>query len=192
MKIFSPGDIRGSMDALMDESADDAPPGRPLDVTAVYARHADFVWQTLQRLGAPGADVPDLFQEVFVVLHRRRDELDAGEQVRGLLFGIAVGLVRNHRRRAKHRRDPGLRAGEPATSETPDDALERSRRRSRGLRAFERLDPEKRAVFVMFELEGMSGEQIATTLGIPLGTVHSRLHAARRQLERDIVEEGDG
>lgn len=184
MKIRGGRDIPGSMDALL--KAADAPPR--LDVEAVYAEHAGFVWRTLQRLGAIEADLPDLFQEVFLVLHRRRDELVDDGQVRGLLFGIAVGLVRNHRRRSTRWRDRLTSwLGWGSQSPDPQEALDASRRRSRGMLAFSRLDPEKRAVFVMFELEGLSGQQIAATLGIPLGTVHSRLYAARRQLQQEIL-----
>lgn len=152
-----------------------------LDVAAVYDAHADFVWRALHRLGVRSADAPDLLQEVFVVVHRRRGDWD-GRPVRPWLWGIAVGLVRNYRRRA-FRRLESLEPAPPLASEaTPDAALATQRRRARGVRMLEQLDPEKRAVFVMFEVEGLSGRAIAEQLGVALGTVHSRLHAARREL----------
>jgi RNA polymerase sigma-70 factor (ECF subfamily) len=68
------------------------------------------------------------------------------------------------------------------SSETPEDALTRARQRRDIQAAIDALEPEKRAVFVMFEMEGMSGQDIAAALGIPVGTVHSRLFAARKEL----------
>jgi len=160
-----------------------APRFEPLDVRAAYDEHADFVWRSLSRLGVREADLPDLLQECFVVVHRRRAEWD-GRPLRGWLWGICLNLARNERRRA--RRAPLDVVREPVAA--PDDALEAARARARAERMLARLEPEKRAVFVMFEVEGMSGKQIAETLGIALGTVHSRLHAARKQLATMLEE----
>ncbi|MBW2463788.1 MAG: sigma-70 family RNA polymerase sigma factor, partial [Deltaproteobacteria bacterium] len=71
-----------------------------MDVTALYDAHADFVWRSLHRLGVRSADLPDLLQEVFVVLHRRRAELDATTSARGLLWTLALGLAQNYRRKS--------------------------------------------------------------------------------------------
>lgn len=163
-------------------------PSETIDVAELYDAHADFVWRSLYRLGVPRADLPDLLQDVFVTLHRRRSELQASSP-RGLLWSIAVGRVRNHRRRA-HRSET-LSASPPDVggATDPERALEQARSRERGRRLLESLDPEKRAVFVMFEVEGLSGKEIATKLSLPLGTVHSRLHAARRELTRALEEE---
>ncbi len=161
-----------------------------LDVRDVYDAELDFVWRSLHRLGVDARDLPDLAQEVFVVVHRRAAEYDAARPLRPWLFGICAGLARNHRRRA-------FRRGERLTAEPPERVAEgdpesdadRARRRERGQRLLAALDPEKRAVFVMFEVEGMSGAAIAEALGLALGTVHSRLHAARRQLAAALAEE---
>src|SRR5262245_37065495 len=74
-----------------------------LDVVAAYDEHADFVWRSFHRLGVRAADLPDLVQEVFFVVHRRREEHDATRSIRGWLWGIAVGIVRNYGRRAFRR-----------------------------------------------------------------------------------------
>jgi RNA polymerase sigma-70 factor (ECF subfamily) len=154
-----------------------------LSVGALYDREADFVFRTLHRLGVREADLPDLVQEVFVVVHRRRAEYVEGRSIRPWLYGIALGLARNHRRKAGRQgesltSDPPERIG----TSVPDDELEARRRRERGERLLAALDPEQRAVFVMFEIEGLSGAAIAEDLGVPIGTVHSRLFAARREL----------
>lgn len=152
----------------------------PADVGALYDRHAEVVFRNLHRLGVRSADVPDLLQETFLVVHRRWQEYDEQRPIEGWLWGIAVGLVRNYRKRAFRRTES--EAVEPHTEENPEAALERARKRRDIEDAIDALDPEKRAVFVMFEIEGLSGKAISESLGVPVGTVHSRLFAARREL----------
>lgn len=163
-----------------------------LDVREVYDAEVDFVWRSLHRLGVDARDLADLTQDVFVVVHRRAAEYDPTRPLRPWLFGICAGLARNHRRRA-FRRGERLIAEPPErlAEGDPETETERARRRERGQRLLAQLDPEKRAVFVMFEVEGMSGAAIAEALGLALGTVHSRLHAARKQLAAALAEEED-
>ena len=163
--------------------------GEAIDVAELYDAHAEFVWRSLHRLGVRHADLADLLQDVFVTLHRRRSELRASSP-RGLLWTIAVGCARNYRRRAHHGSE-SLRASPPdvGAASDPERALLQARERERGRRLLESLDPEKRAVFVMFEVEGLSGREIASRIGVPLGTVHSRLHAARRELKAALEED---
>jgi RNA polymerase sigma-70 factor, ECF subfamily len=157
-------------------------------IAALYDAHADGVWKSLHRLGVRAADVPDLLQEVFFVLHRRRDELDPSRPIEPLLWGIALGLARNYRRRAFRRLEvAGDTDAGPAASDPEADLIAARQRRS-AERALDELEPEKRAVFVMFELEGLSGQAIASALGVPVGTVHSRLHAARAALTAAVRE----
>lgn len=158
------------------------PEGAELDVTEVHAAHADFVWATLHRMGVREADVPDVLQDVFVVVHRRRAGWDGSEHLRAWLFAICGRLVRNYRRKAfrRHERLMG-EVPEPRAAGAPDP--ERAAVAADARRTAERLlatlSPDRRAVFVMFEVEGLSCREIADQLGIPLGTVHSRLHKAR-------------
>jgi RNA polymerase sigma-70 factor (ECF subfamily) len=79
-----------------------------------------------------------------------------------------------------------LRAPEEdvADESTPELELERLRAQRRLERILDRMSPVKRATFIMFELEGLPCEQIAEVTGVPVGTVYSRLHSARRQFER--------
>ncbi len=169
----------------------DAPVAAPaeLDVADVYEREADFVWRSLHRLGVHERDLPDVMHEAFVVVHRQRAQFDPSRSLRSWLFGICAGLARNYRRRA-FRRYESLEGTPPEQrgAGDPEEALDARRRRERGERALMELDPEQRAVFVMFEVEGMSGKDIAELLEVPLGTVHSRLHAARKALLRALEE----
>lgn len=163
------------------------PRSRPIDVAALYDAHAELVWKALHRFGVRTADAPDLLQEVFLVAHRRRAEIDGSRPVAPFLWGIALGLARNYRRRAFRRAEELSDAADLCGHE--DDALERRELRRRIGRALDTLEPEKRAVFVMFEMEGLAGAAIAELTGVPLGTVHSRLHAARRELSSLLGED---
>jgi len=153
-----------------------------MSVTTLAKTHAELVFRNLHRLGVGLDDAPDLLQETFLVVHRRWHEYDASQPVEGWLWGIALGLVRNHRRKTLHREVNQRHTHRDASSNTPEDELTRARQRRDIQAAIDALEPEKRAVFVMFEMEGLSGQAIAEALGVPVGTVHSRLFAARKEL----------
>jgi RNA polymerase sigma-70 factor (ECF subfamily) len=156
-----------------------------LDVAILYAEHAQFLWKSLFRMGVPEADLPDAVQEVLLVVHRRLDYFDARSKMTTWLFGIclrvAATLRRTRRRRREQPLDPYDQASELTEHNHPEQhaiELDAHRRLEFGLGA---LDPEKRAVFVMFEIEGLGCSQIAELLGVPKGTVFSRLSHARRE-----------
>jgi RNA polymerase sigma-70 factor (ECF subfamily) len=155
------------------------------DVLAVHAEHAEFVWVTLQRLGVRPADVEDLLQEVFLVVHRRLDTFDASSRMTTWLFGICLRIAAAHRRRAYVRRE---RTGEGLddaadANENPEEAAVARQGRARLYAILDMMDLERRALFVMFEIDEVPCIEIARTLGVPLGTVYSRLHAARQEFD---------
>ncbi|GAC1353040.1 MAG: RNA polymerase sigma factor [Polyangiales bacterium] len=161
---------------------------RPIDVTAIHAAHADFVWTTLQRFGVRDADLEDMLQEVFIVVHRRLDSFDGTSRMTTWLFGIAMRVAAAHRRKAHVRRERSVEEVPENVSETnpvenPEQATIRMEGRARLHHILEQMDLERRAVFVMFEIEELSCEEIAKTIGVPVGTVYSRLHKARKEFE---------
>lgn len=156
-----------------------------LEVRAVYERHADFVWRSLQHLGVRPADLEDLGQEVFVVVHRRLGTFDGRSKLTTWLFGICLHLVQRHRRRAYLRLE-FLHAEPPEQldARTPETHYAEDEARLRLEQLLVKLSPERRATFVLFEVEGMSCEEIAELTAVPLGTVYSRLHSARHQVKK--------
>ncbi len=157
----------------------------------LYREQAGFVWKSLQRMGVASADLEDALQEVFIVAHRRFNEYDAARgRPSTWLFGIALNVARNAGRSRRRRRE----ADEPQVvtidHTTPEDALRREQARSLAQSLLEQLSPEHRSVFVMFEVEGMSCAEIAAMIGVPTGTVHSRLHAARQRLGTVLARSG--
>lgn len=154
----------------------------------IYDEHFDFVWRSARRMGVPEAAVDDAVQEVFLVAHRRLADFEGRSSVKTWLFGILLRVVSDHRRR--HRRKGGL-APLPEALAAPDRSgpAEQAETRARvrllhGL--LEQLDDEKRAVFVLAELEQLTAPEIGDALGIKLNTVYSRLRAARQKFEEAL------
>jgi RNA polymerase sigma-70 factor (ECF subfamily) len=171
------------------ESADQA---RPLDVAAVYAASADFVWATLQRLGVRPVDLDDVLQEVFVVVHQRLHTFDTRAPLKPWLFGICLRVAAAQRRRAHVRREQStdqVPEGGDGTggAASPEDAASDQQARARLRAILDEMDLEKRVVFVMYEIDEVPADEIAAALGIPFNTVHSRLRAARKQFNELVA-----
>jgi RNA polymerase sigma-70 factor (ECF subfamily) len=151
----------------------------------LYRAHAEFVWRTLQRMGVGHADLEDLTHEVFVVVHKRVAEFRGEARVTTWLFAICLRVVKRHRRRAWFWRERPLPADhDPITEQTPEVSYDERERLRRLERVLSTLSPEHRAVFVLFELEHEPCDRIASMMGVPVGTVYSRLHAARKRFAR--------
>jgi RNA polymerase sigma-70 factor (ECF subfamily) len=165
-----------------------------LDVQAVMAKHGDFLWRSLQRLGVRDADLPDVMQEVLIVIHRKLGEFDQTRPLEPWLFALCAKTSSTYRRSAYNRRevatDPtetSFAAQSVSLEQAPDAALEAAQLRAELDAVLDRLVPERRALLVMFEIEQLSCEQIARVTGIPKGTVFSRLHAARKDFARALA-----
>lgn len=154
-------------------------------LTAVYTRYGSFVFACLQRFGVRGADLLDTHQEVFLVVYRRLDSYDPSCSMTAWLFGITRRVAAAHHRRAHYRREVAVDPDWDVEDVNVDVEGQYSRGQTQRLveRLLDTLDLDRRAVLVMHEMEGMECGHIATLLGIPVGTVHSRLHAARRDFE---------
>ena len=142
--------------------------------------HFDFIWRTLRRLGVGEADADDATQEVFLVASRKLEEIAVTKE-RSFLFGPALRVASTHRRTSSRRRESpgGSLDDRTAQGLGPDDMTERRRARRLLDEVLNELDIDVRGVFVLFELEELTAPQIAELLGIPVGTVASRLRRAR-------------
>lgn len=155
------------------------------DVRELFEAHGDYVWRALARAGVRDADLRDATQEVFLVAARKEAEREGTSTVATWLYGIAVRIAANYRRRGYVRREelvgelPEPSAPVDAHEASPERAFEREEARVRLAAVLEALPPPLRVVFVMFELEELPCPAIATTLGLPLGTVYTRLRLAR-------------
>ncbi|MRG96257.1 RNA polymerase sigma factor [Polyangium spumosum] len=161
---------------------------------AIRDEHFEFVWRSVRRLGVPDADVDDAAQQVFIVASRRLDEIAAGSE-RSFLFGTAMRVAMQVRRTLRRRSEVSLSddAAEGPPLDPPDagpDAEELlAQRRARALldEVLETLPLDVRAVFVLFELEEMRVPEIASLLGIPLGTAASRLRRGRELFQEGLA-----
>jgi RNA polymerase sigma-70 factor (ECF subfamily) len=159
---------------------------------AIYDEHFDFIWRSVRRLGVSEAAAEDLVQEIFIVVHRRLHTFEGRSKLQTWLFGIALRMVRNHRRAmARERaRTPDAAAEEPPAVDdqrralTPHSYAEKLEARRILYRILDELDDDKREVFVLAELEQLPLAQIAEVLSTKLFTVYSRLRAARAQFQR--------
>jgi RNA polymerase sigma-70 factor, ECF subfamily len=155
------------------------------DFRAIYDAWFDDVSRWIRALGGLEADRDDIVQEVFLVVRRRLKAFDGGN-IAGWLYRITSRKVRDFRRRAwvKHiftRR----RADEPDVlphgGTSPAAALERKEEQRVLQTLLLKMAEARRTAFVLFEIEGLSGEEIARIQSIPINTVWTRLHHARRE-----------
>ncbi len=154
----------------------------------IYDGHVDYLWRAALRMGLDEAAADDVVQQVFVAAFRRLDDFEARSSLRTWLFRILLRYVRQHRRSLQRKSpyafgssvDPDLLA---APGDAPDVALARSEA-SRLVRHFlDELSEEKADVFVLMEIERMTGPEAARLLEVPLATVYSRQRAAREEFE---------
>lgn len=176
-EIVIPSDRRAHLSPLKE---------RLLTFEEMYRAEFEFVWRTLQRMGIRGSDVQDACQKVFVIAFRRLSEFEGRSSARTWLCGIALRVASDHRRSAPRRREV-LADSTPMEACCDPSQLAEVEHRERLLEldaALSELPEEQRAVLVLFELEEMSGDDIARCLGVPEGTVRSRLRLARQAFSR--------
>ena len=158
------------------------PKGERITAGALFRVHAEFVAKFLRHLGVPARDVDDLVQEVFMTAHRKGGYVAGPAQPRTWLAAMAVRHAQNNSRALRRgelfstrlSREPLLPPTDPAEEAEVREGIARVQR------ALEQLPLEQRAAFVLLELEGESCESIAASWEVPVGTIYSRLHHARR------------
>lgn len=133
------------------------------------------------RLVGPSIHPDDLVQEVFVVALRREHQFAEGPPP-AWLFGVAARVAAAARRRARLREWVGLEPGhEPPDGATPESAFEQAEAAQEIYAVLDELSEVKRTVFILHEIEGRGGEEIAAILGCPAKTVWTRLGRARQE-----------
>lgn len=161
-------------------------PGESDTVIAETARqivrdYGAFVWRTLRHQGVVERDLEDASQEVFVIVFRKLSQLERPSSLRAWIYGITIRVAAGHRRRLRTHHE--ILVDElPDVSAADSPEADRLHARRQLVELLARLDDDKRAVFVLHELEGLAMEEIAEILGCPVGTGYSRLLAARKQI----------
>jgi RNA polymerase sigma-70 factor (ECF subfamily) len=162
-------------------SAESAPEARFALFEGIYDSELSYVWSSLRRLGIPERDLEDVAHDVFVVVHRRLDEYDRSRPIRPWIFGIAFRVASKYRRKSSNRRELLSDPDEPTVPSTAHAHLAQREAKALVAQALEALDLDRRAVFVMHELDGITVPEIATSLDVPLNTAYSRLRLARQE-----------
>jgi RNA polymerase sigma-70 factor, ECF subfamily len=175
------------------------PRDRDGEFREVYERWFDDVVRWLYALGVPKSDTQDLAQEIFLVVRRNLNRFDGGN-MRGWLYRIAQLTVRDHRRRAWFknlvvRRQEVDLSQMPHAAANPAQSYEAAETRRQLQLLMHKMSEKLRTTFILFEIEGYSGDEIARIQDIPLGTVWTRLHKARKEfwkLVKDRQRREDG
>jgi RNA polymerase sigma-70 factor (ECF subfamily) len=145
----------------------------------VFRDHARYLWRALLGLGVRPGDVDDVCQEVFLVVHRRLGEFE-GHALRSWLYAICLRVASEYRRSARVRREVSVEQIPDAQAPARQfDAVLNRELSARLLETLELLDDDKRAAFVLYEIEELGLKEVAEALGCPLQTAYSRLTAAR-------------
>lgn len=162
-------------------------PSKDAEFTAIFEDNLPYVWTTLRRLGVHERDLEDVAHEAFLKVYAELDRYDRARPVKPWLFAFAFRLASDYRKLARHKTsllgDDEAKIGTDGHAE--DAALVRERE-ALVRRALEALDIDKRAVFVLSELDEQAMPEIVAALGIPLNTGYSRLRAARQDFTQAV------
>lgn len=172
------------MTSLVPENG--ASSGRIPSFDELYRTYFPQVERWSRRLAGPGESVEDFVHDVFLVVHRRLPEWRGEAKLTSWLFAICDRIGRKRRRRRRLAQlmtpfDPGW-TQHAADQPSPHELAERGQRHGHLYQALDQLSDKYRTPLILFELEGMTGEQLAELLAIPLATVWVRLHRGRARL----------
>jgi RNA polymerase sigma-70 factor (ECF subfamily) len=178
---------RGDATSLPQEPADLR---TGLSFDSVYRTWFYDVARWVRARGANEADIEDLTQEVFIIVRRKLDQFD-GRNLAGFLYRITERTVRDHRRsswiRNFFRRPASLPELEAPQADSLQALQQQEKRRALD-RILAQMSEKRRTTFVLFEIEGYSGDEIAKIQSIPVETVWTRLHHARKDFLRLVGE----
>lgn len=166
-----------------------APP-QAVDVARLFQEHSPFLLRTVERLTGPGPHVEDIVQEAFLAAHVKRNQLAPDTRWRSWLYSVVLNLIQHHRRSyaRRTRLEDAVQQHIPTQHQPgPEELVEQSTNASRVREAMLSIPLEQRAVFALFEFEGLSGGEIANLVGIPVNTVWSRLRLARASFKQALL-----
>ncbi|MCA9653971.1 MAG: sigma-70 family RNA polymerase sigma factor [Myxococcales bacterium] len=165
-------------------SFDPGDPSDPSALSAIYRAHSAYVWRVLRHCGVADDDLDDAVQETFLVVFRRLGDFRGQASLRTWIYAVAVRVASTRRRSERREAARRERAGAQLHGDRgidPEDALARAEAARLVDDLLDELDPPKRTVFVLAEIEGVKVPEIARILGVNPRTVHSRLRLARER-----------
>lgn len=159
-----------------------------------YAELAVLSWRTLRRLGVPDPSLPDAVQDVLLVVHRRRADFEGQSSFRTWVFGIVLRVASTQRRsraraRAVFSDDEAVVETAVADQPSPFERLERAEASRMAHAMLSELEDEEREVLVLVDLEELTIDEAASSLGISESTCRSRLRRARRSFNAKVARQ---
>jgi len=175
-----------------------AHPGARPRLEEIYREHGAAVAKWVGWLVGREVEIEDIVHEVFLVVHKRLHTFRGDASVTTWLYGITIRVVSDRRRARRWRRWFGLRGGRDApagdvmenlqaTDRSPLELLEQEEARRLTYRILDDLSEAHRAVLILFELQGLTGQEIAEVTGTSVANVWLRLHRARKQFSRRFL-----
>ena len=159
-------------------------PEAQIDVGALFETHAEELCRLAHRMTGSRELAEEVVQDVFITAWKRREDVQGMANPRAWLYRVALNHLR-HRKRSFARRlnflDRWRTRPDAAGPALPDAAAESVQRAERVHQTVARLSPGQREVFVLFELQGLSGQEVAEILEIKTNTVWSRLRLGRER-----------
>ncbi len=156
--------------------------GATSTMRTIFESEFEYVCRAHRRLGVPDRDLEDAAQETFLAIHSKLDAYDPRRPLRPWIFGFALRVAANHRRKRRAEPIDDIDTKVPHT-DTPEQRASTTQAKTLALRALERMDPDRREVFVMHDLEGFGAKEISEVLSVAINTVYSRLRVARQEFE---------
>lgn len=153
---------------------------------ALVRAHMSVIWRFLRRLGCSPEDADDATQEVFVIAVRKLDQIEPDRE-RAFLYGTAMRLASRQRRSTNLRAQKTARDVEVdelgSRAPSSDELFDRKEARATLDAILDRMAPDLRTTFTLYELEELTMAEIAELTGAPMGTVASRLRRAREYFQ---------
>jgi len=157
------------------------------DFGRVYEAEAERVYHRLRRLGVADRDLEDKMHDVFVVVHQKLSEYDPSRPITPWIAGITVRVAADHFKRAFRKREVmQTDVDERHAGPDPEAALQTRQEQRLLLSLLDELEPDRRALVVLHDLEGYEMPEIAELLQVGVNTLYSRLRMAREQLAKEL------
>jgi RNA polymerase sigma-70 factor (ECF subfamily) len=158
----------------------------------LFKQYAPFVAGFLLRMGISRTDLDDVIQDVFLVAHKLGGYAPGPAKPTTYLANIALRAATTHRRKQRVRSfvrpNDELVGSASGDMASPERAVDNQRQLALLQNVLERLDDDKRGIFIMAEIHGETVVSIAAGLGIPVDTAYSRLRAARKLFQEAAAE----
>lgn len=153
----------------------------------LFRRYAPIVLHALPFLGVAEADIDDLCQDVFITVHQKLSTFEGRSTLKTWIYGICLRKVSNYHKRAYRRLEyTSEKFAEQAVQTEQVQHIQHDQQREILEEAMASLSEKKRAVFVLFEIEELSMEEVAAIVGCPVFTGYARLYAARRDVKKTV------